>query len=116
VRAGHARSLLTQDSNVLVQPGVMGQIAHAGVTGAHATAAAADNLALIMDDSNLWDGMRGGPNCTVTCNGEAGSLPFYCGFSTQQTDAHTCAGVRACLHASSGCWACECGCTAGRRP
>ena len=68
--AGHARTILSQpDSNVLVQPGVVGHIARVGVTGAHAAAAAADNLAMIMDDSNLWDGMNGGPNCTVTCNG-----------------------------------------------
>ena len=43
------------------------------MTGAHAAAAAADNLALIMDDSNLWTDTNGPPECCVTCNGKVGS-------------------------------------------
>ena len=97
--AGHARSLLTPDSNVLVQPGVAGHIAHAGVTGAHAAAAAADNLALIMDDSNLWDGMLGGPKCSVSCNGEVGSPSSVAALQNGTCEKCNIGLMHACMHA-----------------
>jgi hypothetical protein len=41
-----------------------------GETSPHAARAAAVDLATVLEEPDMWEGVEGGPNCTVTCNGK----------------------------------------------
>ena len=62
---------MNEDALELFQPGLVSETVTAGVgeTSIHASKGAALDLATVLEDPGLWDGVQGSPNCTVTCNG-----------------------------------------------
>lgn len=75
---GHARTLLNDGALELFHLGLPSQTVTAGVgeTSVYASKAAALDLASLVEEPGLWDGVQGGPNCTVTCNGGVFFAPY----------------------------------------
>lgn len=74
--AGQGRSVLNDGALYLYQLGNVEYTvtAGAGETSEYASKAAALDLAAVLEEPTLWDGVEGGPNCTVTCNGGVCSM------------------------------------------
>ncbi|BDA46172.1 hypothetical protein COCOBI_08-2640 [Coccomyxa sp. Obi] len=87
VASGQARSVLNDGALDLYQLGNVEYTvtAGAGETSEYASKAAAMDLAAVLEEPTLWDGVEGHPNCTVTCNGgnvtsadDNGTKPYSC--------------------------------------
>ncbi len=74
--AGQGRSVLNDGALQLYELGNVEKTitAGAGETSVHAARGAALDLTAVLEEPTLWDGVEGGPNCTVTCNGGVCSM------------------------------------------